>query len=1718
MLGALHAGRPYIPIDPNYPDKRIYFMLEDAQVQDVVLGEGIDKNRFSMFNAISETSNIQDGDLSSEGIKLDDVAYIIYTSGSSGKPKGVKVSHRNLFFSNKARNIYYHNQPDNFLLLSSFSFDSSVAGIYWTLANGGSLIIAPQNIEQNIESLGALISAERVTHTLLIPRLYEVLLENCSASKLKSLEVVIVAGSACPVSLKQNHFDVLPECQLYNEYGPTEGTVWSSVFELLAHDKNQVVPIGQNAPHARLYVLDQKLQRVLQGTVGELFIGGEATALGYLNDPDKTKISFIKNPYIADDRLYATGDLVRLNNAQQLEYLGRKDNQIKIRGFRVETESIDSAIKNFTEVSSVLTCLFEDFGLIAFLESSTISESELRSFLKEEFPDYMVPTAFHFIDKMPELPNGKIDVKQLKESYLIDRSRHLKTDRPITPLEQRLLNIWRSVLKKENINVTDKYFSIGGDSIKSIQIVSAAMEDGLGLTAKNIFENQTIERIAEEISLGTANRPIAQNMAADLSLLPMQKWFFEQNFPNPGHWNMALSWEVHDSLSFDACATAIDQVLQDYPQLSDVFILKNSNLKKERKPFSTHDVISRLTSEKQISDLDHQFEIDKGPLFRFLLVGENQRIRKIYFEAHHLIVDAVSLSLLQAKLNRYLLERFSKIERAVPQVETANAQVNLVKSGFFDDEIDFWNLQKYIPLRFQENSSQNSRRIDQNYSMPIAEWNVAKQAAKDVFGMNGLELITTAFIWAYQKMTNEEGLTINIEHHGRVSLGDYYKPDTSFGWLTSFYPLTFNFGNSQALTELFVDIKEQSRKVKNNGVGYGFLRYHSSANLPKEWGDVTINYIPAINKSESGEILRDAKFDLTNTRAKENKSRVLLALNAIEGEEEIEFRWNHFENVDTNFNLQENLISVLTQVKHFGSSMSRVYSPSDFPKSSLLQSDLNILTHEIDLNRTNLFALSDVQSGLLFHHLNADNDLGSIVFQARLQGRLKRNLFADACKNVWSQQEFLHLLLKWENLTRPQWVKPEKSEIDYTEIPVDTVDAFESEYRELTKAFKNENIQLNEDPISKFILLTDLGENHALFWLQHHIQVDGFSAFTFFNQVVSAYDRLHQDIKPHRLILPRVESVVDRPSQRALSSSKAFWRGYFKNHVGSYKLFQGKRAQNQSYEKVELKLSTSETISLTRFCEENNLSKGIFLQTIWGVVVAKLLSQNSAIFGNTVSGRPRGIKNINQLVGSFAHVVPARIELANDKLISAWLQEVQTRELQTVDHDLVGLGTIINWLDFPSFELDTLLVIENLPEVQKPKNDLNILEIEGGLTSSYPISTFVLIAEELLLKLQFDASLVNVTEANGILMYFKSLLINSCQVKKVLQLPKLPIKLIGVFPKQMGYEGTRDEIEPPSNETELVVLNIWQRVFGFKEIGVADNFFEIGGSSLKAMRLLALVQEQFDLNIAPTVLLKRSTIKELAKMLGDGSAKSSWDTIVPLKTSGSRTPLFCFHAGDGHVFYYKYLADAIHPEQPLYVVQPLGLEDGHLEFNSIREVAESYLDSIRKVQPRGPYRLLGTCYSNAIAYEIQNLLEDQGDKVDCLFIVDSAPPFFRGQLNPFYSTRRYLGRIKQSVKSVFSKSPYRDLSLVENRLANIQSRMNSLIINYKWKPSESAIILIRSTQFANDPSKNFQFENWNKLAQNGVISKVIESSHLNLFTDVSSKDLADCMEPFLTQQ
>ncbi|WP_099103617.1 non-ribosomal peptide synthetase [Nostoc sp. 'Peltigera malacea cyanobiont' DB3992] len=510
LIGILKAGAAYVPLDPRLPPERLSFMLRDSGVE-VLLTQQELLSSLPPHTALVICLDTDWGRIEQQcqdnfnpEVKSDNLAYVIYTSGSTGQPKGVMNTHQGLH--NRLlwmQQSYQLTSSDRVVQKTPFSFDVSVWEFFWPLLTGARIVLAVPEGHKDTTYLVNLISQQQITTIHFVPSMLQVFLQEPNLGNCSCLKRVFCSGEALPSELIQRFFSKL-ECELHNLYGPTEAAIDVTFWQCQPQENLQIVPIGQPINNIQIYILDRHLQPVPIGIPGELHIGGDGLARGYLNRPELTQEKFIQNPFFdgKSERLYKTGDLARYLIDGNIEYLGRIDHQVKIRGFRIELGEIEVVINSYPQIQQAVVIAREDIpgnkSLVAYVVPSdrTFTTSQLREFLRQKLPEYMVPSAFVILDTLPLTHNGKID--RLALPIPDQRQPELESEfvAPYTPDQELLAGIWADVLNLKQVGIYDNFFDLGGDSIRSIQVLAKAKQLGLNFSLSQIFQYQTIYQLS----------------------------------------------------------------------------------------------------------------------------------------------------------------------------------------------------------------------------------------------------------------------------------------------------------------------------------------------------------------------------------------------------------------------------------------------------------------------------------------------------------------------------------------------------------------------------------------------------------------------------------------------------------------------------------------------------------------------------------------------------------------------------------------------------------------------------------------------------------------------------------------------------------------------------------------------------------------------------------------------------------------------------------------------------------------------------------------------------------------------------------------------------------------------------------------------------------------------------------------------------------------------
>lgn len=668
ILGILKAGGAYVPIDPEYPEERIRFILEDTGAGLIVSGQEC-VTKLGCTEATHCILLDNDWPLISKqnienvhaAISKNDLAYIIYTSGSTGKPKGVMVEHNGVLNLVNAQSSFFNITSDERILqFSNYCFDASVEQIFLALFNGASLILFPEGFQLNIPVFETFLKNEKVSHIHATPAF----IENLGLISYDGLKRIIAGGDTCKKELAAKWKN---KTNFYNEYGPTETTVTSVVYQDHSEDKQATLslPVGKPIANTQLYILDKNRCLLPVGVAGDLYIAGEGVARGYLNRPELTTEKFISNPFSSEPacKMYQTGDLARWLPDGNVEYLGRIDEQVKIRGYRIELGEIENVLQEFEGVKQSVVLAKEDKEgqkrLVGFVVPTGIFDKEaIQTYLRKKLPAYMVPAVWIQLDSIPLTSNGKIDRKSLPNPDADDTRNEYEA--PADEMEYQLCVLWEELLKADRIGVNDNFFELGGHSLNAIQLTSRIHKLlNIKTDIGTVFSNPTIRQLGHALLLEKKNQfseitPLPVQEHYPLSHAQKRFWVLSHFANGSAAYNVSNAFIIEGELNIDAFRQAFDTVIDRHEILRTVFTESEGEVFQKILPLkSTRFTIEEIDLQNKTNpdafiknwmeaDSRQAFDLIEGPLLRTTIFREARDKFILVFNIHHIISDGWS--------------------------------------------------------------------------------------------------------------------------------------------------------------------------------------------------------------------------------------------------------------------------------------------------------------------------------------------------------------------------------------------------------------------------------------------------------------------------------------------------------------------------------------------------------------------------------------------------------------------------------------------------------------------------------------------------------------------------------------------------------------------------------------------------------------------------------------------------------------------------------------------------------------------------------------------------------------------------------------------------------------------------------------------------------------------------------------------------------------------
>ncbi|QHO75456.1 non-ribosomal peptide synthetase [Bradyrhizobium sp. CCBAU 051011] len=1381
VLAVLKAGGAYLPLDPDYPSDRLLHMVRDSGTT-LVLTQGRLLQRLApvMAGAVAEAWTIEGESEAWTGeparnlavaMHPDSLAYVMYTSGSTGMPKGVACSHRALAARLGWMQAEYRLDAGETLLQKTpFSFDVSVWEILWPLAAGARLAIAAPGAHREPRLLVEAIIAHEVTTLHFVPQMLEHFVAEPQAKRCVSLKRLFAGGEALSVELKARVLAGFPDVRFDNRYGPTEALI-NATFWNCRDDDAARVPIGRPIPGTAIRILDAELNMAPAGVTGELFIGGEGLARGYWRRGKLTAERFIPDPFGGPGaRLYRSGDLARWRADGAIEYVGRADHQIKIRGFRIELGEIEARLLEQPGVRHAVVVAREVGAgrqLVGYVSGAgELEEASLRTALSSVLPDYMVPSRIAVLERLPLAPNGKIDRQALPAPDAVYEGAEYQA--PRTPAEVALAAIWAELLARPAVGLADNFFELGGDSIISLQMVSRARRAGYLIEPRDVFQHQTLEALALAARTDQHSEVLADQgqVTGPHSLLPIQARFLAEDAGRRDHWNQAILLRPRDRLDWDVMRRALAAVVDHHDALRLRFEEGDGGWRAEHgvaptaadllwvRSAADGEGVTALASSAQAS-----LSISEGPLLRAVGIDVADGSQRFLIAIHHLVVDGVSW--------RILLEdvaaAYTQLAQGMVALPSKSHSYALwgerlhtyATSPALVTELSYWverHVKADIPC--DDDHGGIDHIADADEVLLSFEQELTQRLLRDApsaYRTQINDLLLAGLARAVWRWSGQDEVLVELEGHGREDLFSDLDIARTVGWFTTAFPVRLA-GGAQQPSALIKSVKEELRGIPGRGLGYGVLRYLGSEEQRAALSGIAepkiaFNYLGQIDGG-TGE---DALFAMATESAGPSRDassplRRWLSVNGTvrEGQLRLSFGFGRKryrrETIERLAALYE---AAMRELVDHCTSGARGLTPSDVALSGLGQAEIDHLGldwREVE----DIYPLSPMQQGMLFHAMH-DGESGLYVNQvaAEIHG-----LDAAKLRRAWQAVSDRHAVLRtgfvWRDLSgSPQQIVYRRAEVPFVEedwrarAAAWDQDQLDAALADVSRQEQAAGFDLSRPPLQRVRLIRLGDDRHWLIWTHHHILLDGWSSARLIAEVMQHNGEGRLPALQHHY-RDYIAWLQDRDSD----ASAAFWRDAMARLDEPSFLAEHVDGESSGHGMLALELDAALTGRLQRFAARERVTMNTLVQAAWAQLLRQYTGQSTVCFGVTVSGRPPELAGGEDMVGLFINTLPVVDDVGPQQRVGAWLRELQDRNLVLRENGwtpLYEIQRLAGRAGRPLF--DSILVFENYPvdhALMGKNRQIRVGETRIVETSNYPLFTSVGLDERLRLVFNYQ--------------------------------------------------------------------------------------------------------------------------------------------------------------------------------------------------------------------------------------------------------------------------------------------------------------------------------------------------------------------------------------------
>jgi len=1556
IMGILKAGGAYLPIDPSYPKERIEYMLKDSESRALLGrsalteaiefdGEIIDLFSEDLFN--EDSSNL--GKINNST----NLAYVIYTSGTTGKPKGAMLEHINLnnfihCFSRQFDKGF--DSGDKVLALTNYVFDVSVCEFFVSLINGSTLVINDKHKTFDPEEISKLIVHNEITFTYIPPSLltnvYEELKRYRTDVRLKKL---LVGVESIKGETLNKFYDLFKDIEIINGYGPTEATICSTFYKVNGNEEeNKAISIGKTIGNTRIYILDKEMRLKPVGVMGEIFISGSALGRGYLNRPELTAEKFVDNPFEAGTKMYKTGDLARWLPDGNIEFMGRIDRQVKIRGFRIELGEIENTLLQHESIKKAAVVVKENKEkyICAYVVSDKpLSDLDLKGYLKERLPEYMIPAYFISLEKMPLTPNGKLDRRALPEPSLDDILNEYEA--PRNEMEETLARIWGEVLGIQKIGINNNFFELGGHSLKATVLMSKLHKElHKEIPLKELFKSPTIKELSKYIEKAEENEysnieKAEEKEYYETSSAQKRMYMLQQFDWGSTAYNMPVVFKLEGELNKERIEETFKKLVVRHDALRTYFKtidgeivqrIDNSyefKLAVKNENISINDIMDKLV---------RPFDLDKAPLFRAELV-ENDADKYLSIDMHHIISDGVSMSI--------LIKEFSEIYNGqslealkLQYKDFAAWQNNFLKSEAIKKQEEYW-INRFsdeipvlnMPTDYVRPAVQSFEGDNVSFEADEKITGALRRLAKET-GSTMHMVLLSAFTILLSKYSGQEDIVVGSPIAGRR----HTDLQNIMGNFVNTLALRNNPKGDKKYIDFLKEVKENSLKAYENQ-SYQFETLVEKLDARRDTSrnplfDVMFNIADTVAARDIR--LNDVLLKYCDSESKISKFD--LTLNAIENDKKLVFNIEYclklfsnetiqrlsshyikiLDNISRNTEIKLIEIDILSEQERNQILYEFNNTKVDYPKDKTIHELFEAQAEKTPGNIAVVFK----DKKLTYRELNEKaNSLARVLRD--------KGIKADSIVGIMVERSLEMIIgimgiLKAGGAYLPIDPSYPKERIEYM---------LEDAKAELLIA---DNKYVGSVELSNEIININSEKSYSVH-CENLNTVNGFSDLAYVIYTSGSTGNPKGVMIEHKQVVNFIHGIVRETNMNSYNSILCMTTICFDIFVleTTVPLTQGLKVVivseedrnngdklGEILEKNNVEIIQGTPSSINALLDSNRFvsaTKGVKVMLIGGeklqLSLLEKLYVNSDIkiynvYGPTEATVWATIKFINKgeeiTIGKpMSNVkvyivnnnklspigIPGELCIAGYGLARGYLNELDLTAEKFVESPfepgakMYKTGDLARWM--PDGDIEFLGRIDNQVKIRGFRIELE--EIENKLLQNEDIKqAVVLINDGKDNDRYICAYVVSEREIGNLDLknYLRKSLPEYMIPTYFIQLEKMSLTHNGKIDRKalpkVDFELFSNKYEAPRNEIEEELAKMWSGILGIEKIGINDNFFELGGHSLKAITLSAFIHKRINLKVSLKDIFDNPTIKELAAFIKE-LEENIYESIEPVQ-------------------------------------------------------------------------------------------------------------------------------------------------------------------------------------------------------------------------------------------